>query len=301
MFYINGLLIATRNQSFISTGGGIVKKGINIWSFSDRMSIAECAKVASDAGFAGIELSLNAEGELGLDVADSQLTAIRNTVLDTGLEISGLATGLYWEYAMTSDDPAIRQKAIDICRKQLEVAAALKVDAILVIPGGVGVDFIPNYPVVAYEVAYERALEAISGLAVEAKSAGVQIGIENVWNKFLLSPLEMKAFLDEIGSDHVGSYFDVGNVVYSGYPEHWIQILGERIKKVHFKDYRREVGGLAGFVDLLAGDVDYPAVVAALREIGYTNYVTAEMIPPYTHHSNQIIYNTSHSMDAILA
>lgn len=278
-----------------------MKKGINIWSFSDQLSIAECAHIAKDAGFAGIELSLNTEGELGLDVTDSQLTTIRETVTNEGLEISGLATGLYWEYAMTSDDPATRQQAIDICRKQLEVAAALEVDTILVIPGGVGVDFIPDYPIVAYDVAYERALEAISTLSKEAQAIGVQIGIENVWNKFLLSPLEMKTFLDEIHSDYVGSYFDVGNVVYSGYPEHWIAILGERIKKVHFKDYRREVGGLAGFVDLLAGDVDYPAVIEALRKIDYTNYVTAEMIPPYKHHSNQIIYNTSYSMDAILA
>lgn len=278
-----------------------MKKGINIWSFSDQLSIAECAHIAKDAGFAGIELSLNAEGELGLDVTDSQLTTIRETVINEGLEISGLATGLYWEYAMTSDDSATRQQAIDICRKQLEVAAALEVDTILVIPGGVGVDFIPDYPIVAYDVAYERALEAISTLSKEAQAIGVQIGIENVWNKFLLSPLEMKTFLDEIHSDYVGSYFDVGNVVYSGYPEHWISILGERIKKVHFKDYRREVGGLAGFVDLLAGDVDYPAVIEALRKIDYTNYVTAEMIPPYKHHSNQIIYNTSYSMDAILA
>lgn len=278
-----------------------MKKGINIWSFSDQLSIAECAHIAKDAGFAGIELSLNAEGELGLDVTDSQLTTIRETVINEGLEISGLATGLYWEYAMTSDDPATRQQAIDICRKQLEVAAALEVDTILVIPGGVGVDFIPDYPIVVYDVAYERALEAISTLSKEAQAIGVQIGIENVWNKFLLSPLEMKTFLDEIHSDYVGSYFDVGNVVYSGYPEHWIAILGERIKKVHFKDYRREVGGLAGFVDLLAGDVDYPAVIEALRKIDYTNYVTAEMIPPYKHHSNQIIYNTSYSMDAILA
>lgn len=278
-----------------------MKKGINIWSFSDQLSIAECARIAKDAGFAGIELSLNAEGELGLDVTDSQLTTIRETVTNEGLEISGLATGLYWEYAMTSDDQATRQQAIDICRKQLEVAAALEVDTILVIPGGVGVDFISDYPIVAYDVAYERALEAISTLSKEAQAVGVQIGIENVWNKFLLSPLEMKTFLDDIHSDYVGSYFDVGNVVYSGYPEHWIAILGERIKKVHFKDYRREVGGLAGFVDLLAGDVDYPAVIAALRKIDYTNYVTAEMIPSYKHHSNQIIYNTSYSMDAILA
>src|SRR5690606_39194915 len=124
--------------------------------------------------------------------------------------------------------------AKDICKKQLELAAMLGVDAILVIPGAVGVDFIPDSEVVQYEVAYERALSAVQELSTDAKGYGVSIAIENVWNKFLLSPLELKQFIDAVNSDYVGSYFDVGNVVHSGYPEHWIQILGSRIKKVHF-------------------------------------------------------------------
>ncbi len=189
---------------------------------------------------------------------------------------------------------------IDVCKKQLELAAVLGADAILVIPGAVGVDFIPGSEVVAYDKAYDRALEAIGKLAPEAEQLGVAIGIENVWNKFLLSPLEMRGFIDAIGSRFVGSYLDVGNIVHSGYPEQWVRILGDRIKKVHFKDYRREAGGLHGFVDLLAGDVDYPAVVSALREIGYDGYVTGEMILAYKHYTEQIIFNTSASMDAIL-
>ncbi|WP_028389774.1 sugar phosphate isomerase/epimerase family protein [Bacillus cihuensis] len=277
-----------------------MKKGINIWSFPEQMAIAECMRIAKDAGFDGIELALTETGELGLEIQDGKIKEIRSMADEHGIEISGLATGLYWSYSMTSGDVAIRQKAIDICKRQLELAAAFEVDTILVIPGGVGVDFQPNFPTVNYERAYEYALNAMQELSQSAKAAGVNIGIENVWNKFLLSPLEMRSFIDTIDSPFVGSYFDVGNVVYSGYPEHWIQILGERIKKVHFKDYRREVGGLAGFVDLLAGDVNYPAVVKALHEIGYNNYVIAEMIPSYTHHSTQIIYNTSKSMDAIL-
>ncbi|MFB5266454.1 sugar phosphate isomerase/epimerase family protein [Paenibacillus enshidis] len=277
-----------------------MKKGINIWSFPGDMPIAECAEIAKDAGFAGIELALTEQGELGLNITDKDAARIKDSVHSAGLEIAGLATGLYWDYSMTSDDPGVRQKAVDICKKQLDLAQVLGVDAILVIPGAVGVDFIPDFPAVSYDKVYERALEAVSGLADYARAAGVAIALENVWNKFFLSPLELKGFIDTVGSDHVGSYFDVGNVVHSGYPEHWISILGHRIKKVHFKDYRREVGGLAGFVDLLAGDVNYPAVVEALQAIGYDNYVTAEMIPSYKHHSVQIVYNTSSSMDAIL-
>jgi len=277
-----------------------MKKGINIWSFRDDRTIQECARIAKQAGFEGLELSLNETGELGLAATDKEVLGIKTMLENEGLEIAGLATGLYWDYAMTSEDEKKRQKAIDICKKQLELAAAFGVDAILVIPGAVGVDFIPGSEVVSYDKAYDRASEAIARLVPHAEAAGVAIAIENVWNKFLLSPLELRGFIDTHNTPYVGSYFDVGNVVHSGYPEQWIRILGHRIKKVHFKDYRRQAGGLHGFVDLLAGDVDYPAVVEALSEIGYSGYVTAEMIPPYAHHTDQIIFNTSKSMDAIL-
>ena len=98
----------------------------------------------------------------------------------------------------------------------------------------------------------------------------------------------------------MGSYFDVGNVVFSGYPEQWIKILGNRIKKVHFKDYRRSVGSLDGFVDLLAGEVDWKAVKAAFDKIGYDGWVTGEMIPPYSQYGETIIFNTSNAMDKII-
>lgn len=277
-----------------------MKKGINIWSFKEGTTIADSIQLAKKAGFDGIELSLNETGELGLDSTEKDMREILSRLEDAELEIAGLATGLYWSYPMTSGDASKQKKAIDVCKKQLELASMLGVDTILVIPGAVGVDFIPGAEVVDYEHAYDRAQESIAKLAPFAASAGVSIGIENVWNKFLLSPLELRSFIDEVGSSFVGSYFDVGNVVHSGYPEHWIRILGHRIKKVHFKDYRRQAGGLHGFVDLLAGDVNYPAVVEALQAIGYDNYVTAEMIPPYNHYSEQIIFNTSLAMDAIL-
>lgn len=277
-----------------------MKKGINIWSFAAGTTITESIKIAKDAGFDGIELALNETGELSLDSSEQEINAIASVLKETDIEIAGLATGLYWDYSMTSESETKRNKAKDICKKQLQTAAQLGVDSILVIPGAVGVDFIPNSEVVNYERAYERALTAIQELSVDAKGYGVNIALENVWNKFLVSPLEMKQFIDTVNSEFVGSYFDVGNVVYNGYPEHWIEILGSRIKKVHFKDYRREAGGLHGFVDLLAGDVDYPLVLNALESIGYNNYVTAEMIPGYKHFGNQIVYNASKSMDAIL-
>ncbi|TCM91028.1 hexulose-6-phosphate isomerase [Paenibacillus sp. BK033] len=277
-----------------------MKKGINIWSFPAGMSIEVSIALAKDAGFDGIELSLNETGPLSLESTTEEVRAIRQFADNAGIELSSLASGLYWDYPPTSENEQVSSKAYDIARKQLEHAAALGVDSVLIVPGAVGVDFIPNAPVVPYDRAYDNALAFFTKLAKEAEAVKVSVGIENVWNKFLLSPLEMRGFIDAVGSEYVGSYFDVGNVVYSGYPEHWISILNKRIKKVHFKDYRRQAGGLHGFVDLLAGDVDYPVVIQALKDIGYNDYVTAEMIPPYTHHTKQIVYNTSAAMDAIL-
>jgi Sugar phosphate isomerases/epimerases len=277
-----------------------LKKGINIWSFPAGMSVEDSIVLAKDAGFDGIELSLNETGSLSLESTTEEVRSIRVFADDIGIELSSLASGLYWDYPPTSENEQVSSKAFDIAKKQLESAAALGVDTILIVPGAVGVDFIPNAPVVPYDRAYDNALAFFTKLAKEAEAVKVSVGIENVWNKFLLSPLEMRGFIDAVGSEYVGSYFDVGNVVYSGYPEHWISILNKRIKKVHFKDYRRQAGGLHGFVDLLAGDVDYPEVIRALEAIGYNDYVTAEMIPPYTHHTKQIVYNTSAAMDAIL-
>lgn len=276
-----------------------MKKGINIWSFKKGMTVAECMAMAKDAGFDGIELSLDEEGEVSLNSREKDILRIKKIAEDIGIEIASLATGLYWTYPVTSSDPKIRQKSKDIVKKQLETAALLGTDGILVVPGMVA-GLSSDSEVVQYDIAYERALEAFMELKEEAEAAKVSICLENVWNKFLLSPLEMRDFIDKINSPYVGVYLDVGNVIYTGYPEHWIRILGRRIKKVHFKDFRRRVGTLEGFVDLLAGDVNFPEVMQAFKEVGYDDYVIAEMIPNYTHHTNQIIYNTSKSMDRIL-
>lgn len=277
-----------------------MKKGINMWSFPPKYVISECIHLAKDAGFSGIELAMVESGELSLDSSSKEIAAIKQTAADARIDITSLASGLLWQYPLTSNKQDIRRKAKEIVVKQLELAAMLEVDTILVIPGAVGVDFIPDAEIVEYDAAYDYALEGILELAVIAEKYQVHIGLENVWNKFLLSPLEMRNFIDEVNSPYVGSYLDVGNALLTGYPEHWIKILGKRIKKVHFKDYRREAAGLAGFVDLLAGDVNYPAVVEALGLVGYDGYVIAEMIPSYQYHTEQIIYNTSRSMDAIL-
>ena len=277
-----------------------MKKGISIWSFAEG-SLKDKMKLAKDAGFDGIELSLDETGEVSLESTKDELLQVKKYADEIGIEFYSIASGLYWTYNYTSGNEKNREKAIEITKKQLEVASILGCDTILVVPGAVEVAFDPG-EVVEYDVAYERAQSALKELAPYAEKLGVSIGVENVWNRFLLSPLEMARFLDEIGSNYVGSYFDVGNVLFMGYPEHWIKILGSRIKKVHFKDFRRETGNgnLSGFVDLLEGDVNWPEIINSLEKIDYDGWVTAEMLPPYKHYPSAIIYNTSNSMDEIL-
>ncbi len=276
-----------------------MKKGINIWSFPPA-SIKDSLALAKDAGFEGVELALNGTGELSMESTEKEIKEIKTLADDMGLSLYSLSCGLCWDYRLSDDDKAMREKAKDMIKKQLDTAKILGADTVLVIPGVVNVEFSMPEKKVAYNVVYERALEGLNQLKGYAEALKVNIGLENVWNKFLLSPMEMKDFIDKIGSDYVGSYLDIGNTLYCSYPEDWVRILGKRIKKIHFKDYRLQAGGLHGFVDLLAGDVDYPEVVSALNEIGYDDWVSAEMIPNYKHYTETIIYNTSKSMDKIL-
>ena len=276
-----------------------MKKSINIWSFIGKTN-REAMKLAKDAGFEGIELALGGDGEISMTSTDEELLSIKAYAEELGIKIPSLSSGLCWANSLTANDPEERQRAFDMVVRQLYCAKMLGAETILVIPGSVSVEFVPERPVVPYDVAYDRALEEIKKLAPIAEEYGVHIGIENVWNKFLLSPLEMRQFIDAVGSDYVGVYFDTGNVVYSGYPEQWIKILGKRIFKVHFKDYRRNPGGLNAFVDLLAGDVDWKAVRAAFEAVGYEGWAAGEMIPQYAQGSDQLIYNTSASMERIM-
>lgn len=291
-----------------------IKKGINIWSFDQSKSVESCMQLAKDAGFEGIELALAADGPIGMKSSDAEIAAIKKASEKIGIEICSLATGLYWQYSLTSSCEDIREKAKQVVKRQIDVAALLGVDCILVCPGTVGVDFKPEdvvpdagnieffagSEIIDYDVAYERAQKALIELAPYAEAKGVIIGIENIWNKFLLSPMEMKNFLDEINSPFVGAFLDVGNMLLFGYPEHWIKILNKRIKKVHFKDFRRDAKGLAGFVDLLAGDVDWVKVIDAFEAVGYHGWASAEMCPTYRLYTDQMIYNASASMDCIL-
>ncbi|TKJ47729.1 xylulose 5-phosphate 3-epimerase [Candidatus Aerophobetes bacterium Ae_b3a] len=283
-----------------------MKKSINYWSFAEKltdgskMSLKDCMEQAKEAGFEAIELTVAEEGELSLNSTRRDVEKIVQAAEEVGIELSSLATGLFWDYSLSSSNDKVKDKAKGIVKKMLELASYLGIDTILVVPGAVDVFFKPEAEVVPYDVAYKRSLESLRECLLTAEKYKVNIGIENVWNKFLLSPLEMRDFIDKLGSDYLGAYFDVGNTLLTGYPEHWIRILGKRIKRVHIKDFKRVVGNVNGFCDLLEGDVNWAEVMKALREIGYNDYITAEILPPYSQHPEALIYNTSRSMDSIL-
>ena len=293
-----------------------MKKGINQWLFPDTMCVEECLALAKDAGFDGVELCIaekrgpsgDGEGrtldreagiggygnvELALDTPRSGIEKIAELARKTGIEICSIATALNFHYPLTSPKAEVRKKGMEVVRKVLEAASALNAGAIILIPGLVTEE-------VSYGEAYEGAQRAIRELAPLAEKLGVWMGVENVWNKFLLSPLEFRDFIDSMKSDCVGAYFDVGNILAYGYPAQWIRILGKRIRRVHVKDFKVAVGNMNGFTDLFRGDVCWPRVMAALRETGYDGYVTAESVPSYTFHPETLIYQASLALDRLL-
>jgi len=282
-----------------------VLKTLNYLSFPGGLENAypldQAIRDARNLGFQGLELCVGDSGVLTLNATEDECRAIAASAKDEGLELPSLCSGLYWERSLGDSEPAKRERAGNDIRRMLDIARWLGAKTLLVIPGAVDVFFLPDREPQSYDEVWKRAAEGLRELAGDAERAGVRIGIENVWNKFLLSPIEMLHFLDECDSEWTGAYLDVGNVLLYGYPEQWIRILGDRLVGVHFKDFRRSVGTVEGFVDLLEGDVDWPAVVSALREVGYTGHVAAEMIPGYRHHPMRRIAAASAAMDAILA
>ncbi len=274
-----------------------MKKSIR--AFPANMGIKERLILAKKAGFDAIEIELTEKGEINLESPGKEIAHIKNLTKETEMELSSLSTPLLWKYSLTSSDKSKREKAEGIVKKMLQIAFQLKVDTILVVPGAVDVWSDPKTEIVPYDVAYERSQEALCSLIKIAEEYRVNIGIENVWNKFLLSPLEMRDFIDKIGSKYLGSFFDVGNILAYGYPEQWIRILGKRIKKVHIKDFRKDIGNVTGFTSLLEGDVNWPAVMQAMGETGYDDFIIAEL-SPYKLYPEQLIKNTAKAMDKIM-
>ena len=258
-------------------------KAINSWviaGFGGEKTPYEAISDAKSFGLDGIELTV---GDcVSIETSEEECSKIKAFAAENNIGLRSVATGFYWGCSLGSPDEKERADALAFSKKYLQIAAWLGAETALVVPGAVDVAWDPSRPVVPYTVCWNQATKSIRELVPVAEKFNVNIALENVWNKFLYSPMEMKQFIDQFGSDKVGNYFDVGNCLLNGYPQDWIEVLGKRIKAVHFKNWKSEDcgGGLHGFGDdLLDGLVDFPKVLAALEKINFTGPISVEMIP----------------------
>lgn len=243
--------------------------GINQWAFPKEMPVEESMKIAARLGFQSFELCVGTDGPIPLSIDESTAVQIRRTAERIGLKLLTIGTGLGWEYPLTSPDASVREHGIRSIEKAMQIAQWVGAHTVLTVPGIVTPD-------VSYDIALENALASIQTVTSKAEQLKINIGIENVWNKFLLSPVELRDFIDQCESDYVGAYVDTGNVVLYGYPEQYVRILGPRVRAVHAKDFRASAGNFDGFVMLMEGDVNWRAVALALKEIGFDGALTAE-------------------------
>lgn len=243
-----------------------LKKSLKFDMVKENLSLLDKFKLLKDLGFDGVEL------ETPNTLNMKEVLQARDK---TGLEIPGVVCGATWKSQLSHRDPAVRENGVSLVRQSLNDCKQYGGTTVLVIPGVVSEE-------TSYQEAYVRSQAEIRKLFAEVEKTGIRIAFENVWNNFLLSPLECARYVDEINHPMVAWYFDVGNVVRYGWPEHWIEVLGKRILKLDVKEYSRkkhfDEGAWKGFdVELLDGDCNWPAVNAALRKIGYSGWASAEV------------------------
>ncbi|HEU5317400.1 MAG TPA: sugar phosphate isomerase/epimerase family protein [Chloroflexota bacterium] len=250
-----------------------MKKGICWGCIPGDTELEERLRTAKEAGFEGVEPSISepGAGPLTLETTEKDAALITDTAKKVGVELPSVMCGAaVSKTPVIHPDAAVRRQAVENLGKTLERAKWLGATAVLLHPGQLRAE-------TRYDDAWGWVRDSLKAAGEHAGKHGVTLAIENVWNKFLLSPTEMKQMIDEVGNPHVGVYFDVGNCILYGFPEQWVGVLGSRIKKVHVKDFKRSVGTGKGFCQLLDGDADYGAVMRELRGARYDDYLTSEV------------------------
>ena len=280
-------------------------KSINQWAFPypDRMNLRECLQLAKDAGFDGIELNYDLDNDLSPKSGAREYTEIRRMADRIGIQISGLCSFLFWPYPLTSNDASKRSRGVELAGKIAQAAHDLGVENVLVVPGAVHIPWRTDHEPVANDVCDRRAREAVGQLARQAEKLKVTLNIENIFfNGYLMTPMEMNAFVDPFGSEHVRVHFDTGNISMFQFPEHWASVMGRRIKNVHLKEFTKKGTdfSLETFRPLLDGTTNWPAVTDALDQAGYRGFLTFEYFHPYPHYPEALIWQTSDSLDRIL-
>jgi hexulose-6-phosphate isomerase len=238
-----------------------IKKAVEFSMLPKALSIAGAFQLARDCGFEEIELPTTPEQSR----AEEMLDAAKKT----GVRIHSVMNMAHWQFPLSSPDPAVVEKSLEGMHTSLNNAKLWGADTVLLVPAVVTPD-------VTYAEAWERSQRQIRKLIPLAQEMKIIIGIEEVWNKFLQSPLEFARYIDSFESPWIKAYFDVGNVAINGYPQDWIRVLGKRIVKLHIKDFKFE-NGVATWVNLREGQINWRAVHDALDAIKYKGTATVEL------------------------
>jgi len=241
-----------------------IRKAVKYSMVGGDAPLVEKFKMLKEVGFEGIDMDKPADHGEVLKAMDA-----------SGLKVHGVVDYVHWGKPLSHPDPQVRAEGLEGLKTALRDCKAYGGDTVLLVVGVCNKE-------ISYTDAYQRSQAEIRKALPLAGELGLKIAFENVWNMMLLSPLEMARYIDEFESPLVGAYFDVGNIVNYGWPEHWIRTLGKRIMKLDIKEYSRSLrdkqGPYAGFgAELGEGDCDWPAVLKALDEIGYTGWGTAEV------------------------
>jgi len=263
-------------------------KSITLRSFPQSMDWKDCFKEAHLSGYDGVEL--NFDGRFNLNCSTAILKSIKKLAKNNSIKIVSVYSRQQWQTPISSSNPEKREKGIMAINRLIEIASYLEAEIVLVIPGTVDNSVLSSeVEITPYDEVYRRALDILRKLAINSEKKGVVLALENVPNKFLLSPLEMEKFIEEVDSTAVGSYFDIANCLYlGGYPEQWIRILNKHIKAIHLKDYKLAIGNLEGFTNIFEGDVNWKEVCKALAEIGYDYSLTSEVLPVFKYHPEHL-------------
>ena len=256
-----------------------MKKGCCLGMVPRDLEIEARLALAKKVGFDGVEP--------GTIRTKREVKALKKAAENTGIAICSIMNSDHWGYPLSSPKKSVVAKSIRGMVTSMENAAALGTDCVLLVPAVVSDG-------VTYEEAWKRSRAAIRKMIPTARKLGVVIAVENVWNKFLLSPIEFRAYVDSFKSPWVRAYFDVGNIVLYGYPQHWLRTLGRRVKRVHLKDFDVPT---KSFVPLREGSIDWPAVRQALAAIRYNGWLTAEVRGG----DEKVLRSISRAMDHIIA
>ena len=258
-------------------------KALNYWvfgGFDGQKTAYEFIDWAAEQGLDGVELTI---GDcLKDDITKEECEKIAAYAKSKNIGLRSVATGSGWGCGLGTGDENERTAAVENVKRYLTIASWLGAESVLVVPGATRVAWDPSHAVWSYKTVWETATKSVKELIPTAEALKVNLALENVWNRFLISPMEWKLFLDQFDSEYVGIYFDTGNCCLTGRPQDFPELLGSRIKAVHVKNFEESdaAGGLHGFGDdLSVGVVDFKELFAAFDKIGYTGPYTAEMIP----------------------